>query len=135
MAARNNYRFASRGTVLLVMALLACLSGCYYDHANLVYPQSTSNTGCNVTGVTYSTNVVGILRPNCYNCHSGNAAAGGGIALDTYAGLKIYVTNGQLMNSLNHTGNIPAMPLNSPQLSSCQLQTIQAWITNGTPNN
>ncbi|MBS1526812.1 MAG: hypothetical protein JST19_14245 [Bacteroidetes bacterium] len=110
-------------------------TGCYYDHADLAYPQSNSASGCNVSAVTYSASVTGILSANCYSCHAGSAAAGGGIKLDTYAGLKVYAANGQLMNSVNHTGGIAAMPLNAAQLSSCQIKTIQTWINNGTPNN
>jgi|MLJW01.1.fsa_nt_gi mono/diheme cytochrome c family protein len=115
------------GLILFVL----CASGCYYDHADLVYPQ----TACNLTGVTYSVSVKAILNSNCYSCHSGNAAAGGGIALDNYNAVKVYVTNGQLMNSINHTGGIPGMPLSGSQLGSCEIQTIQAWINSGTPNN
>ena len=119
--------------VLLILVIAS--TGCYYDHASLSYPQSNTSSGCNVTNVTYSSNVAGILSSNCYSCHGGNAAAGGGIQLDTYTGLKTYVSNGQLMNSINHTGSVPAMPLNNPQLSACQINTIQTWITNGSPNN
>ncbi|MBS1529646.1 MAG: hypothetical protein JSU01_05035 [Bacteroidetes bacterium] len=110
-------------------------SGCYYDHADLSYPQSNSSSGCNVASVTYSSSVAGILSASCYSCHGGSAAAGGGIQLDTYNSLKVYVSNGQLINSINHAGNIPAMPLNGPQLSACQIKTIQTWINNGSPNN
>jgi len=120
--------------VILIFGLLIT-SGCYYDHANLSYPQSVSTTGCDVAAVTYSSSVTGILSPNCYSCHGGAASAGAGIKLDTYASLLPYVSNGQLMNSINHTGGIAAMPLNSAQLSSCQIKTIQTWINNGSPNN
>lgn len=110
---------------------LIALTGCYFDHKDLVYPQ----TSCSVTGVTYSKTVTGILTNSCYSCHSGAASAGAGIRLDNYTSLKVYVTNGQLMNSIAHTGGIPGMPLNGSQLSSCEISTIQAWITNGAPNN
>jgi len=119
--------------LVISVALLVCLTGCYYDHANLSYPQATGT--CTVTSVTYSANVTGILSANCYSCHSGNASAGAGIKLDSYTALKVYVTNGQLMNSINQTGSVPSMPLNSSKLSACDINTIQAWITNGTPNN
>ena len=108
-------------SVMLIVILV--VTGCYYDHADLVYPQPTSSS------------VVGILQTNCYSCHSGSASAGGGIKLDNYTSLKIYVTNGQLMNSINHTGGIPAMPLSGSQLSACDILTIKTWINNGTPNN
>jgi len=117
--------------IFVLILLMISLTGCYYDHANLVYPQPS----CVLTNITYSTSVTGILKANCYSCHSGAAAAGGGIALDSYNGVKTYVTNGQLMNSINHTGGIPAMPLSGAQLSACEISSIQAWINNGTPNN
>ncbi|MDO3627002.1 hypothetical protein [Mucilaginibacter sp. BT774] len=117
-------------SVMLIVILV--VTGCYYDHADLVYPQPTN---CLVSNITYSSSVVGILQTNCYSCHSGSASAGGGIKLDNYTSLKIYVTNGQLMNSINHTGGIPAMPLSGSQLSACDILTIKTWINNGTPNN
>ena len=117
--------------IFILSALIMVMAGCYYDHANLVYPQAN----CVVSNVTYSSSVVGILTTNCYSCHSGPASAGGGIQLDNYTSLKIYVTNGQLMNSINHTGGIPAMPLTGSQLSACDILVIQTWINNGTPNN
>jgi len=117
--------------IIIILIILISFSGCYYDHASLVYPQ----TSCNVGSVTYSSSVVGILKASCYNCHSGTALSGAGIALDNYTTLKAYVTNGQLMNSISHTGGIPAMPLSGTQLNSCEILTIQTWINNGAPNN
>ena len=122
--------------IIIVFVLLVLVSGCYYDHANLSYPQQNSVTAtCNLSSVTYSSSVTGILKANCYSCHSGSASAGGGIQLDTYATLKVYAANGQLLNSISHTGSVPAMPLNAAQISSCDISTIQTWINNGTPNN
>lgn len=117
--------------IFTLPVLILVMAGCYYDHANLVYPQAN----CVVSNVTYSSSVTGILTTNCYSCHSGTASAGGGIQLDNYTSLKTYVSNGQLMNSINHTGGIPAMPLTGSQLSACDILVIQTWINNGTPNN
>lgn len=117
--------------ILIVFLFSLVADGCYYDHADLVYPQ----TSCNISNVTYSSSVAGILKASCYSCHSGTAASGAGIAFDSYTTLKTYVSNGQLINSISHTGAIPAMPLNGSPLSSCQIQTIQTWINNGALNN
>jgi len=127
----NNSPLTMKLYIFIISLLLIGTTGCYYDHADLVYPQTT----CVLTTITYSTSVTGILNTYCYSCHSGNAAAGGGIALDNYIALKTYVTNGQLMSSINHTGSVPAMPLNGSQLSTCEINTLQTWIANGTPNN
>jgi hypothetical protein len=120
--------------ILIMGGFLLAMAGCYYDHADLVYPQTNTGT-CVLTNITYSVTVTGILNTNCYSCHGGTASAGGGIKLDSYDALKVYVSNGQLMNSINHTGGIPAMPLNASQLSACDISTIQTWIDNGSPNN
>ena len=118
-------------TYIIVFFIIITLSVCYYDHANLVYPQAP----CTITTANYSQNVSGIITANCSSCHSGNASAGSGIKLDSYTALKTYVSNGQLMNSINHTGGIAVMPQNGQQLSSCDIKTIQTWIDNGTLNN
>jgi len=112
--------------------LVFFFSGCYYDKANLVYPVATA---CDTSNVTYSVTVTGILNTNCYTCHSGSASSGGGIKLDSYGNLKIYVTNGQLLSSINQTGAVPSMPLNSGKLSSCDINKITAWINSGSVNN
>ena len=107
------------------------LTGCYYDKAQLIYPINT----CDTTNAKYSTTVVPILSTNCYVCHSGTASSGGGIALDNYTTLKTYVTNGQLLNSINQNGVVPAMPLNATILSTCDISQITAWINSGALNN
>jgi uncharacterized membrane protein len=131
MGAHNKYKVMRFYFILALFLVLAFTSGCYFDHSNLVYPQAP----CSVTNATYSKNVVQILSTNCYSCHSGTALAGAGITLDNYTSVKTYVANGQLMNSINHTGGIPAMPLNNVQLSACDIKAIQTWIDSGTPNN
>jgi cytochrome c553 len=131
MVARNKQFNSMRYIISGLFIISIGISGCYYDRANLVYPQPT----CAVTKITYSTNVTGILSTSCYSCHGGNAAAGAGIILDNYASLHTYVTNGQLMNCIKHTGGIPGMPLNANQLSACDINTIQTWINNGAVNN
>jgi mono/diheme cytochrome c family protein len=120
-------------SALIVFIAVLYLAGCYYDKAQLVYPPDSST--CDTTGVTYSTTVTGILNANCYSCHSGNAAAGGGIQLDTYTGVQTYVTNGQLINSINQTGSVAAMPPTGGKLSTCEISKIQVWINAGAPNN
>jgi hypothetical protein len=117
---------------LFFLSLLS-LSSCYYDKEEILYP----GTACDVSNVTYSATVTGILSPHCYSCHNtANAGAvGGGISLDSYTKLLPYVTNGKLMGSINHAGGYSPMPKSATKLSSCDIQKIQAWVTAGAPNN
>lgn len=108
------------------------LSSCFYDKADLIYPQPTT---CDTATVTYSGTVAPILTANCNGCHGGAAAAGAGIKLDTYASLSTWVTNGRLLNSILHNGQASPMPKGGSKLDACTLNKVSAWITKGAANN
>lgn len=108
------------------------LSSCFYDKADLIYPQPTT---CDTATVTYSGTVAPILTTSCNGCHGGTAAAGAGIKLDTYASVTTWVTNGRLLNSMLHNGQASPMPKGGSKLDACTLNKISAWITKGAPNN
>ena len=111
------------------------LSGCYYDSEEAMYGKPGSGT-CDTSVAKYSTQVQPILSSYCLTCHSNAAASGsgGGIKLQNYADVKIYVDNGKLKASIEHTSNYP-MPKGGGSLSSCDISIINAWITKGALND
>lgn len=122
-------------TILFILAGIltaATLGSCYYDKAELLYPDS--KLPCDTTAVaTYSTDVAPVMSASCNmsGCHNTTDAASG-VILDTYAGVKIQALNGRLMGSTSATGT---MPKGGNKLASCTLAKIQKWINSGTPNN
>lgn len=122
-------------TILFILASIltaAALGSCYYDKAELLYPDS--KLPCDTTAVSkYSTDVAPIMSSSCNmsGCHNTTDAASG-VILDTYAGVKIQALNGRLMGSTSTTGT---MPKGGNKLLSCTLAKIQKWIDSGTPNN
>jgi mono/diheme cytochrome c family protein len=116
---------------LLALAIFTVTS-CYYDKADLVYPPPAA---CDTSTVTYSSQVVPILSTNCYTCHSGSAASGGGIKLDTYTTLKVQVSNGKLLGAIEHRSGYSAMPQGGAQLPSCDIAKFRTWIRAGAINN
>jgi mono/diheme cytochrome c family protein len=108
------------------------LSSCFYDKADLIYPQPST---CDTANITYSGTVAPILTANCNVCHGGTAAAGAGIKLDTYASLSTWVTNGRLLNSMLHNGQASPMPKGGSKLDACTINKVSAWITKGAANN
>lgn len=117
----------------LVLSGIIFLGGCYYDNEEYLYAKAP----CAISSVTYSVTISGILATSCYSCHStatGNAS-GNGIIIDSYAKLKPYVTNGQLVGSITHAGGFSPMPKGATKMSSCDIQKIQAWITAGALEN
>ncbi|MBK7433148.1 MAG: hypothetical protein IPI66_04050 [Chitinophagaceae bacterium] len=110
--------------------LLVSTSSCYYDKAEILYPQ----TICDTAAVAYSTAVTPILSSSCNSCHGGSIPSAG-IKLDTYMGVKQQVDNGRLWGAVSHAASYSPMPKNGNKLSSCNLDKIRIWIAAGAPNN
>lgn len=108
------------------------LSSCFYDKADLIYPQQTA---CDTATVTYTGTIAPILNSNCNACHGGTAAAGAGIKLDNYASLSTWITNGRLLNSMLHNGQASPMPKGGSKLDACTINKVSTWITKGAQNN
>ena len=105
-------------------------TGCYYDKEEILYPQ----TVCDTANVTYSGSVVPILLSNCTVCHGGSTPSAG-IKLDTYADVKVQVTNGRLWGAVSQAVSFSPMPKNATKMSTCNLTKIKKWIDAGAPNN
>lgn len=120
--------------ILLIMVLL--FNACYYDKADLLYPNVNGSTGtCDTAGVvSYTLKVVPILQTACYGCHTVSNPSGG-IAMATYATDKAIAVNGKLYGSINHATGFSPMPKGASKLTICQLATIKKWIDAGSLNN
>jgi hypothetical protein len=122
--------------VILIAAAIFFLSGfesCYYDKADLLYPNVNITCDTSVTA-KYSTDIMTIVNGNCNSsgCHN-TASASGGVILDTYAGVKEQALNGNLISSTDPVNG--TMPKGAAKLSSCTIIKIKQWINSGTPQN
>ena len=117
-------------TFLFIGAAVLYLAGCSKQSEDKL----KGNTPCDTTNISYSGQVVPILQNNCYSCHGG-ATPPTGIKLDTYAALKVFASNGFLSAAVQHTGTVTPMPYLQPQLGSCDVNTIVAWVNQGMLNN
>jgi mono/diheme cytochrome c family protein len=115
---------------LLPLILAGSLSGCYYDVEEELYPGSV----CDTADVTYSLTVSPVLSANCTVCHATGSTLGGGVVLDTYAGVKTYADNGKLVAAIKHESSYP-MPKNGNKLDDCSISKIDKWVRDGAPNN
>jgi hypothetical protein len=131
---KAKYFFVMSAFLLTGLSLLY-ITSCYYDNKEYLYPQI--NNTCDTTNVTFSVSVQTIFQNNCLSCHGGSSysSVGGNIRLDTYAGAKAQADNGNLLNSIMHTGNIPQMPLSGGSINSCSIAVIKKWMLAKTPNN
>lgn len=86
--------------------------------------------------IDFSTQVHPILTARCLGCHNARLSQGG-LALETRAQILKSVTPGNAAASAfirRITGEqLPRMPLNSPPLSSPEIDTLKSWINEGAP--
>ncbi len=90
-----------------------------------------SPASCDVTGVTFSKDVLPIIQKRCYSCH-GNGQNQGGVNLDGHAKIS---TSPKLYASIAHLPGAEPMPIGGSKLPQCEIDKIKAWLDAGAPNN
>lgn len=93
---------------------------------------NTSSSACVTANMSFVNNVLPIFATNCNGCHNATVPAGG-INLTTFAGTKAAST--RLVGSISHTTGYVPMPSSTTKLSTCDINKIAAWISQGTLNN
>ena len=116
----------------LVIVLFICWSfgGCYYDKEEEIYP----TIECSTEDMSFQADILPIITNNCYSCHDA-ANNFGGITLEGYDKLIAFVNNDQLIGAIKHSSGFSPMPKNAAQLLECEIEKIEAWITNGALDN
>ncbi len=115
-----------------LLLIVFCVSGCYYDKYNKLYPP-VSETTCDSLNVTYSVSVKDIMNNYCIGCHNASTASGGA-TLDSYSSILPWVQSGQLMGDVKQLSGFISMPPGS-KLSDCDIAKLQKWVNDGAPNN
>ena len=120
----------NRTARILLLSSLLFFSACYYDKEQLLTPPGTGTGTSACQNFAFAANVSPIIMTSCSassGCHGTGSSSGPG-ALTTYTEIKNAAA--QIQSSIM----AGRMPLGS-SLSAAQLQTINCWINNGTPNN
>jgi hypothetical protein len=116
--------------ILGVGAFVFYLSGCAKQNAERL----EQGPACDTANVKYSTQIVSILRDNCYRCHQGPGASSS-IDFSNYPAFSGWATSGYVVGDITSAPNFTPMPYGGPPLSSCEINTIIAWIHQGAQNN
>jgi hypothetical protein len=125
--------------VLTIGAFIISFAGCSKTSEDKL----TGNSTCDTTSVQYARDIVPILQSICYDCHgNGNTAGSGGVLLQGYTNLIVYVnshpsggTLSYLEGNVEHASGYVAMPYGLPKLPDCEVNTIAAWVHQGAHNN
>lgn len=89
---------------------------------------------CDTTNISYKKYITKVMDENCNVCHS-KFSATGGIVLDSYSTLKIVAHDGRFMGAIQYQKGYKSMPLGAPQLDSCTILKIKAWVGAGALDN
>jgi hypothetical protein len=84
--------------------------------------------------VTYMTDIKPIMETACSGgskCHNDQKKAGG-LALTSYENVKNSVQH-KLVCSVRWDGGCDKMPRNGAKLTDPEIQKIEVWVKNGTP--
>lgn len=96
------------------------------------------NDMCNTSNVTYSSIITSMINTSgCLSCHGGPSPIAG-FNLETYDQVKAKASetrNGTsvLYGALSHMNGFTPMPQGLPQLNSCTIAQVKAWIDAGMP--
>lgn len=126
--------FASAASIFL-----AAISACEKDKAEPIgggNPQDTVTqlTLCDTVNFTYTADVEPIIKGNCSfsGCH-GNGSQSGGVNLNSYSSVAAEAQKAQFLGSIKHESGFSRMPQGRPKLSDEQIETIECWIKQNTP--
>ena len=87
---------------------------------------------CDISNVTWTSKIAGIMNRNCVMCH-GPDIAYKGVRHDSYEAEMIVVNDGRLRGVVNHLPGYSKMPKDRGKLPECELKLINIWLDNGAP--
>lgn len=129
MMGNNPISIKILGLLIFAVAVMG-LCSCYYDTTDELFDFSD----CQTENMSYQNNIAPIIANHCLDCH--NAVANlGGVTLETYTDLKMWVDNGRILGAIQHLPGFIPMPQVGDKLSDCQIDKIESWIEDGAPNN
>lgn len=89
---------------------------------------------CDTSTVSYVADLSPIFSTYCVTCH-GDVNPNAGINLNSYSGVSTAAKSGKLLGVITWSNGFIKMPQGGNQLSACNINLIDAWITQGALNN
>jgi hypothetical protein len=125
-----NTKLFSIATALLFTMIW--LGSCTYHSEEIYFGEGKND--CDTSSVSYSGHIAPIMVLSCNSCHGLSFPQGGVVTAD-YAGLSVVAASGALVGAVYHQSGYVSMPPSQPQLDSCSLKRIAAWVNQGFQDN
>ena len=127
----DNIRSCMTKSILLLILSITAF-GCYWENEESLYPEPEI---CDTLFISFAVDIVPILSNNCYTCHSNLNAPEftNGIAFEDYE--DVAASSSLIVGAINRLEGFPQMPKNRDKLDTCLINTIEAWVNQGSLNN
>lgn len=114
------------GSTLVLIAIIMSIMACTKNNEETLY----GAVDCATENITFQERIQPIITNQCAfsGCH---VQGGGSILLENYAQIKNSIDNGNFVQRVLVTRD---MPPGTP-LTDCQIASIQQWVDDGAPNN
>jgi cytochrome c5 len=119
-----------KNQLFVLVVLATCFIACSTDVDEVINPGDT----CDSESVSFQDNVLVVFNNSCNGCHNASANFGG-ITLDNHADVKTVVDAGRLLGAVRHDSGFSAMPQGGAQLSDCNIEKLEAWVSDGALDN
>jgi hypothetical protein len=93
---------------------------------------NTTNPIDSIPSVTYTNSIKKLFDFNCAlsGCHNSGSIFG---SLANYTSAKSFVSIGRILGAIKHENGYSAMPRDKPKLPKDNIDNIEKWIDDGTP--
>jgi len=120
--------------VMFISALFVglVLVSCSKDEEEVEEP--TPMNSCDTESMSFQNDILPIFNSNCNGCHNADANSGG-VTLDNFTDVKSIVSAGRLLGAINRDDGFSPMPQNAAKLADCNIDKIDAWVSDGAPDN
>ncbi len=89
---------------------------------------------CDTLAVSFSKDVMPVMRDYCTVCHSGSNPQGN-LSLNNYNEIKNVSVTGLLVCVIKWNSSCVKMPKGGQKLDACLISKIEAWVHQGAQNN
>lgn len=116
---------------LIVPIGILLFASCYSDKEDELYPKPAGNS-CDTANLSFATDIQPIINSNCATagCHDATTKSFGH-DLSSYNGVVTSVNSGRFLGAIRHEANFLPMPKNGLKLPECEMNKIQAWVSQG----
>lgn len=119
------------GIISIALVTAIFLQGCFYDNEEILNPYIPSS--CDTIAMNFVEDISPILSEYCMTCHSNQSANALGIRVYLEAYTDVKSNASAIVGSIRHETGFQPMPEGGGKIPLCDVNKIEAWVSQGMP--